>query len=755
MSCARERDAGFTFIEIAISLSILLSFLAVMSGLLTSTDELSKTSHIRTRAVAEHRRNLESLSSVLRTADIRTLKGFDTNGVASNPMFNRVTGVDIADLALAEEEEIVWRRSAQRVNGVVDAGALWLVSKADERILADRVPQGGFQVRPGRRSAGHPADHLLRREWAARHVRDERDRGQREELGMIMAPTGEERGIMLVPVLFIVLILGGLSAAFLTEGLGDRTSLRHRETSLKALELAEAGLHRAQLEIFSLTDPDGDGIGTVVGSWGGGTYSVVCQQDATCPDRWSAVARGEVGLSVRRVEIGIRRRQQGYFVEGLFSKEELKLGGDLQTDSYDSRKGSWDSQATNYDAFGRHAARGGHVGSNEGIVAGGTAAVIRGNAIPGPGFETTLSGGPTILGDRVPRRIEIDLRPSRSDFESALALNVNATMTAPVTTTTAGNSGKPKTNPQAPSLADLGYDEGTMALSPKGDVILDGGTYFFTDLKLAAQGRLIVRGPSKIYVTGSIDLTGGGVINETGVAGDCQIYAHPYPLPAGFTAAKPSIKLAGGAKVAAAIYAPGDRHRHRRQRRPLRRRRGADDRRHRHRLLPLRRGSGPGHGWIDGHARASVLARALAGAEVIMRRRRSLPLLLLLPWLLLGLPVVGVRADPERVDPTPRFLARPAQPDLVERLVVSSLHHGSPAPAGLAATLGASGGHAAAQGLVALLDRGGREARVPGLHAARRVGLRNASLVRSVRRIAREEAGDARPGSHRDAGRHR
>lgn len=141
------QQSGFTLIELAIASLVISLILGAMSTLLASTTELSKTGHINTRAVAEHRRNLESLSSVLRTVDIRSLGGFDGEGRARTPTFSRVTGVDMVDVTVADPEHIVWRSKPTPVEGVWNAGALWLVSDSEERIVADRVPAGQFEVR--------------------------------------------------------------------------------------------------------------------------------------------------------------------------------------------------------------------------------------------------------------------------------------------------------------------------------------------------------------------------------------------------------------------------------------------------------------------------------------------------------------------------------------------------------------------------------------------------------------------------------
>jgi len=355
--------------------------------------------------------------------------------------------------------------------------------------------------------------------------------------------SGRERGTFLLAVMVLAVVLGGLSLAFLQEGLAEKTSVRHHETSLHALEIAETGLARAEMEIRALHDLGEDGIGTVAAAYGGGLYEVVARQNPDYPDRWHLQAYGERELSTRNVEVVVRRRAEGYFLEGLFSRGGLTLGGSVTTDSYDSRNGTWADQAVNADAGGPYAKGGGHVGSNEGIDLSGTAIYVRGNAIPGPLFTTEISGQSHVWGDTVPRRRELELaEPPLAEFEAALATNDNDQL---VTPGSKGKGGGP-------------YDDKTMALTVTGqtEVVLEGGTYFFTDVVLSGGATLVVQGPSRIYVTGDVDLTGGSLVNVGGNPTDCLVFAHGHPLPPGFQAKTPAVKLNGGPQVALGLYAP-------------------------------------------------------------------------------------------------------------------------------------------------------------------------------------------------------
>jgi len=369
--------------------------------------------------------------------------------------------------------------------------------------------------------------------------------------------THGERGTILVPVVFLVLMLGGLSAAALKNGLAEQTALLHRETSSRALEIAEAGLVRAELEILALVDADGDGVGALDGRVADGDYEVTAAQGADLPDRWELRARGASRLSVRRVAVGLRRRKAGYWQEGLFARTNFVLNGTFQSDSYDSRLGTWDQQAVNADGAGRYARINGHIGSNGAIDLKGTSGTVRGNAIPGPGHEATFSGSPSV-GDTVARTREIDLPPPpEEEFLAAYAAPDNLNMMIRVDDGD-GINGDDAELVSPTNWRLLGYSQADYALRAKSQtrIVLPGGTYFFTDLDLSGLATLEIAGPCKIYVTGSLDLTGGGLVNTSGIPANCQIFAHPYAIPSTYNPTAGTIRLDGGAQVAAAIYAP-------------------------------------------------------------------------------------------------------------------------------------------------------------------------------------------------------
>lgn len=351
---------------------------------------------------------------------------------------------------------------------------------------------------------------------------------------------GPEQGLAMVLVFFFVLVLSGLSFGILQEGLAARDSILNHKDNLRALEIAESGLVRAEMEVRSLVDLDGGGMGNTEGAYANGLYFVELADDPISPDRWILHAEGEHGLSVRRIEVGVRRRTGSHYADALFSLEDLPVSN-TTTDAYDSRLGSYAAQATAVDAAGAFAQNGGSVGSNRDVELDGSAVWIRGNAIPGPQAEVIQSGDPTVTGDMAPRTVAIDLPPvPLSDFEAAMNTNDNQVLKT-------GYGNKVRYN----------ASNYTLDITANTTVDLPAGTYFLKDLKIKGNATLNVTGPVKIYVTGGVDI-GAGTNILAAKPSDVQIIAHPYHLPTGGTAPNETlVKISGGSSITWAIYAPG------------------------------------------------------------------------------------------------------------------------------------------------------------------------------------------------------
>ncbi len=344
-----------------------------------------------------------------------------------------------------------------------------------------------------------------------------------------------ESGMMIVVVAFVVVLMAGLSLGFLTTGLSERQSVIHHETSMEALEITEMGLVKAESMIRGQTAKDSDSIS---GAYADGTFEVGMEHDPDRPRRWVLTGEASKGHSQRRVEVELRIFFDGLFNHGMFGKRSLDIRSTSTTDSYDSRLGTYASQAVNVDAYGVHADGDAHVGSNGSVTLSGTG-IVRGDAIPGPLSTTTVNGTSSVDGDQIPLQDELDVPDIRyAVFADALANNNNASIDG--------------------TLPGVTYNAATYKLSVKAGatLVLDPGTYFFTDLVLTGGSNIVLTGPVKFYVTGRFNLGGGSILNSSMRAKDLQVYAHPYALPAGHAPGTHQLIVNGQSATAMAVYAP-------------------------------------------------------------------------------------------------------------------------------------------------------------------------------------------------------
>jgi len=352
---------------------------------------------------------------------------------------------------------------------------------------------------------------------------------------------GRESGFVLIAGLFLVILIGGLAVGLLEESRAAKSYLELHEDNLRALETAEIGIVRAEMEIRALVDHDQNGVGNTEGEIADGAFSVSVHDDPVSEDRWMLRARGTRGMSIRTIEVGVRRRVNRYFVEGMFALDAMTLGGDLQTDKYDSDVGNYAAQAVNVDAGGAFAKPGGHVGSNADITILGSDTYIRGNAIPGPQRVLDISGTPTIYGDQTPRMESIDILPEPyEDFLAAYSTNDNDAALGSLS----GNKIK------------YTAAQWNLSITAESTLTLPAGTYFFRDVVMKGGSTIVADGEVHIYVTGTLDLSGGAIVNP-GPPANLQIHAHPYPLPTNAPPTQTLVKVNGGSQAAFTVYGPG------------------------------------------------------------------------------------------------------------------------------------------------------------------------------------------------------
>ncbi len=347
-----------------------------------------------------------------------------------------------------------------------------------------------------------------------------------------------QRGSFMIVVMVAVLMLGGVAFALITRLEGETRDINRQETILLALELAEMGLLRGELELASGLDPDGDGRGTLQGLHGGGSYEVEATRSTADRRRWTLESIGSHGLSVRRVMAVVELTGGSRFEQAAFGRTSVTLQASACTDAYDSSQGSYAAQATSSDACGPFALVGGHVASNGSIALQGGSSTVRGDATPGPGQSVSVTAPAVVTGSTTAAGEPVVYDPLPDDrFSAALATNGNLTLDV--------------------SSANITYDHAlkTMEVKSGGQLVLPAGTYFFSSLTLQGGGSVRLTGPVEIYITHAMDLSGGSIVNDSSRPGDFIVYGKALPLPM-VSSKAPVLRSSGGSVARMAIYAP-------------------------------------------------------------------------------------------------------------------------------------------------------------------------------------------------------
>jgi Flp pilus assembly protein TadG len=194
--------------------------------------------------------------------------------------------------------------------------------------------------------------------------------------------------------------------------------------------------------------------------------------------------------------------------------DKFTMSGSSWIDSYASADGPYDPATASHN---------GDACSNTTIKMSGSSAIY-GDAHPGPGCIVDSSSSIGVLGNEEPLQEPLVLPPV--DPGDAAVNNNNLTI----------------------PLSDEGEEPlsgGEFNLSGGDHVQLSPGTYYFSKMTLSGGSSISIVGPTKIYVTGDVSLSGGSVANLTQLPINLQLY------PMGSKCV-----ISGGSQFHGAVYAP-------------------------------------------------------------------------------------------------------------------------------------------------------------------------------------------------------
>ncbi|UCG17212.1 MAG: Tad domain-containing protein [Phycisphaerales bacterium] len=190
---------------------------------------------------------------------------------------------------------------------------------------------------------------------------------------------------------------------------------------------------------------------------------------------------------------------------GIWWLEGIVANGDVITDSYDSRDGTYETGVKRAN---------GDICSNESIVVNG-GVNVRGDAMYGPGGDLTINGvANEIWGITGETCCAVD--PPVVDATEASVTNNNDTIGLWLDgCDDRGCDGGGDPVPGPADRLNLVADE---------TVTLSGGTYYCSAAKVLGLASIRVTGPSVVYIDGNATLGGAGIINETGDPKNLIIY---------------------------------------------------------------------------------------------------------------------------------------------------------------------------------------------------------------------------------------
>ena len=289
----------------------------------------------------------------------------------------------------------------------------------------------------------------------------------------VLGANAERRGAAIVMVMLALLGLFGVSLALWTTSLSARAEQRGALAQLSAEYAAEAGISAAFAELQA--NPDSAQAG-VIGSaeqpntFGGSNFWVSRQDGGAGVTSFTATGVGENRAA--SIELVVERAIDAFYVWGAFGDDFLQMSSNARVDSYDSRLGTYASQAVNGSGSSSYASTDGDVGSN-GSVTMVQNAKVHGDVTPGENSTAIVLGNAVVTGSTAPATEAYEL-------------------------------------PElvVPSFGTLG----NYALGNGSNQTIASGDVEYTNLTVGKQATLTIVGPARVVVSNFSLLAGGSVV---------------------------------------------------------------------------------------------------------------------------------------------------------------------------------------------------------------------------------------------------
>lgn len=323
-----------------------------------------------------------------------------------------------------------------------------------------------------------------------------------------------ERGVLLITSLLLISIIAILSTSFLARSVGERKMITMQANRVISFHLAESGVDDAITHLA--TNSSYSGTGSTPTSFGQGSYSaeVTTPDPSGNPKVRRIVATGyapnnqssSYAYQAKVVTSFVQLQPKSLFNHAVFAEDKVQMLGNAKTDSYNSTLGPYG---------GTNVGTNGDVGSNT-ISAG----------------HMSFTGNATVNGDA-------EVGPGGTPNQ-VITLGENAVITGSQTTEPSIKDLTPVTVPEGLT------NSGSINLSGNTVLPLPAGTYWYDEIKISGNAKLVPVGPVTLYVSGSVDIVGNAV-TTTG------------NIPANFTinvVGEETVKISGNGTFYGVIYAP-------------------------------------------------------------------------------------------------------------------------------------------------------------------------------------------------------
>lgn len=320
-----------------------------------------------------------------------------------------------------------------------------------------------------------------------------------------------QKGFFLIGSYLLISVVGTLALALFLKSLTLNRTIEHAQNRIRAFETAESGLDTAIVVLKADSNYAGQGF-TVFGA-GGYEITVETPDPVTNPTIRRIRVTGHVPTNAVTSYAYERRDLTSYvnlsptspFDFGLFGDQEVSMSGRAMTDSYDSRRGPYAPGGTN-----------GDIGTNSTDRA-----------------AISLTGSTRVVGDAV--------AGAGGNPAAVISVSPNATVTG---SQTAAPSKKTLSPVEVPRNL---IDRGNLTARSGDPLTYPGGTYLFSSVSVGGTGSVSFTGPATVYVRGDVSVSSQGVVTTGDKPPNLLFYV---------AGSDSDVKISGGGKVYAGIYAP-------------------------------------------------------------------------------------------------------------------------------------------------------------------------------------------------------